>query len=397
MTKGDENAISLGSGKETIHGRLRTGARGKVAARELGFGAFVIRFALAFAITCGIIWAYVAAMPMAFENRDYPLLVAKREIAARCIKGVVAVFGDSRAVAGVLPAAMGVPTENLAMSGTSPVETYFMVKRLLRCPTPPRLVIIAHSASSYTGDDNFWQFDAWAGFLGPAQIRQVSEAARRLDDDELRKAKRSQDIPYALLPFLYEIRFPPLYFGSLVNGYVAGRWLYNRHVVRETLASSGHALYGTAPRSDGAAPVGALSDWRASPLINLYLRRTLALLAARKVPALILPMPVNQTTCRRLPHDAGPRFGAYLDRLGEQYPNVIAADPVIGCWPDRYYGDAWHFNKRGAQAFSRDLGRLIADLPLYAGSRVRAADRPALGRLAALSLTPPGPELSDDE
>lgn len=344
-------------------------SRPKEAVREISFTAFTIRMAASCVLTWGLIWAYVSAFPMAYQDRDYPLSIAKAALAAQCRPNVVAVFGDSRAVAGVLPAAMPIPTENFALSGTSPVETYFMVKQLLRCPSPPRLVVIAHSASNYAGDGYFWEFDARTGFLNTSDIRSVEADARRLGDDDLQVARHAGGLPYGLLASLYEIHFPPLYFASLINGYVAGRWQYNQQVVRDVLASSGHALFGTADGSDDVADEATMPEWRVSPLVNLYLNRTLALLGERKVPVVILTMPVNEATCHRMSPSLQQGFSTYLGSIGQTYPGVVMANPVISCWPNRFYGDAWHFNQSGAGAFSRYLQSILAVVLQGRGTR----------------------------
>ena len=51
---------------------------------------------------------------------------------------------------------MPIPVTNLALSGTSPIETYFAVRRALRCETPPKLVVIAHGPLKFSSDSDYW-------------------------------------------------------------------------------------------------------------------------------------------------------------------------------------------------------------------------------------------------
>lgn len=395
MSESNQIAIAQVPDNRAARRAVRGTQRREAAATKIGYGAFMLRFVVAFVVVLGAMWAYVAALPIAFQDRDYPLMIAKRDIAARCDPNAVAVFGDSRAVAGVAPRMMAMPVQNLALSGTSPVETYFAVSRLLRCPVAPRLVVIAHSATTYAADAYFWQFDARTGFLDTDEIRQVVAATRDLDDHELEHADPPGAVSYAALPVLYALRFPALYFGSLVKGYVAGRLAYNLRVLSEVRANGGHALFGTAPRSDDAAEEKGFADWRASPLIDLYFRRTLALLAAHKVAVAILTMPVNEATCREMPSSLQRRFTSYIAKAAAQYPNIIAVDPVIGCWPGGFFGDAWHFNQNGATAFSAVLSRFLAGiLPVAAGP---GPHRATPGHLVNVRLSPPIARPSTDE
>ncbi|MBU6424794.1 MAG: hypothetical protein KGQ69_00505 [Rhodospirillales bacterium] len=328
--------------------------------RQVSFKAFILISGGAFTLTWAIMWIYIAALPMAYENRDYPVVLAKNDLIAECRPNEVAVFGDSRAVTGILPTAMNIPVENLAYPGASPIETYFFVRRMLRCPQLPRLVVLAHSASIYPKDEFFWTQFVALGALSLADIRSVESNATALGDDELRHVKRISAVPFAVLPELYAIHFPPLYFGPLLGGYVAARWRYNERSYHEAIVTSGHSSFGTANGTDAVTDEDKMTNWRVSPLVNLYLERTLALLAARHVPVIILTMPINASTCKRLPSVIPTRFKNYLKKVATKNPDVELVDPAIPCWPDRYYGDAWHFNMSGTLAYSHQLQNFLA-------------------------------------
>jgi hypothetical protein len=174
----------------------------KSSGRELSFRGFAALAGVTFIVTWGIVWLYIAAFPMAYQSRDYPLMRAKEQLLAQCRPNAVVVFGDSKVVAGVLPNVINIPVENLAFPAATPVETYFFTKRLLRCPDLPRLVVIAHSASQYPQDKFFWSILTSAGVLDTSEIRSVEADAHALGDDELERAERPSAVPFALLPTL---------------------------------------------------------------------------------------------------------------------------------------------------------------------------------------------------
>lgn len=330
------------------------------AKRDLSLSGFLFVAFVAFIVTWGAVWLYIVVCPMAYAGRDYPLSIAKANLSAQCRPNEIAVFGDSRAVAGVLPTAMDVNVENLAFPAASPVETYFAVARLLRCPVPPRLVVIAHSASMYPEDKYFWSVFAGIGVLNATDIRAVEANATALGDNELVSAERPKAVPFAILPELYAMRFPPLYFGNVVGGYVAARWRYNERALREATLSSGRSSFGMAEGSDAISDEAKMNDWRVSPLINLYFDRTIKLLALHHVPVVIITMPINAATCARLPPVVQSRFSAYLNGIAKANPNVELVDSTIPCWPNAFYGDAWHFNMSGTLAYSQKLQLLLA-------------------------------------
>src|SRR6201747_1869709 len=140
MASGYAGGGSAQSGAESpAESRSATRAAKRVSA--VSARSFLVWSALSFVASFGLIWLYVATMPMAFLTEDYAVWVAKRAMLNECRLGDVSVFGDSRAMAGMDPSKMPMPVANLALSGTSPIETYFAVSRALRCPTPPKLVV----------------------------------------------------------------------------------------------------------------------------------------------------------------------------------------------------------------------------------------------------------------
>jgi hypothetical protein len=327
------------------------------AARSSGLSAraFLAWVFITFIVSFGFVWLYVATLPMAFLDRDYPLWIAKRTLLDECRLGTVSIFGDSRTMAATMPSAMTMPVENFAMSGTSPVETYFAVERALRCRVLPKLVVIAHGALKFSSDSDYWVFSARSGFLNLAQMRAVDADAARLNDNELMDMRRGDGLRPALRELLFALRFPPFYFDSLVNGYFVLRWQHNRQAMRDALQSSGHAFFGTAAGSSELAIEAGPQRYSTSPLVDLFFSRTLSLLAKHGIPVVVLTMPINHATFARARPELGKQFAAYLRTKARQYPNLRVVGPAIPCWPDQFFGDAWHFNARGAEAYSREL------------------------------------------
>lgn len=321
------------------------------------FRHFLVLFAASFMLSFGSIWIYVAVFPMAFMDRDYPIWLAKQSMLNDCVaEGSVAVFGDSRTVAGIAPSAMPFPTINFALSGTSPLESYLAVSRVLACPRPPRLVVLANGGLKFSSDSDYWRFTAHDGMLDFAGLREVEQTANRLHDSSLEDPRRGDGLSPWLRDLAFSVRFPTLYFSNLVHGYVFGRFRHNLAAEEETLRQSGHMLFGTAPGFDGLAGEAFPTRFTVAPVIDNYFTRTLEMLTERHVPVVFLSMPINEATYARMSSVFRLQFADYLHAQARRFPNVLIQEPVVPCWPDAFYGDAWHMNKRGAEAFSREFG-----------------------------------------
>ena len=314
---------------------------------------FLSSLAVSFALCFGLVWLFVACAPMAFLSRDYPLLIAKRTLIDACRPGVVAFFGDSRAVAGIVPASMDLPVVNDALSGISPIETYQEVTRVLACPTPPRLVVIAHSPLKYASDGEFWTFGAKMGFFSLRELLGILATAARLGESGVFSGP--ERMPASVGARLFAWRFPGFYVDSLIHGGIAARWLHNRRSESEAIASSGYLLFGRANGSAGLATEAGVASFAASPTVDHYLDLTLEALARRGVPVVLMTMPVNRATFQSSTAAMRGQFDAYRRRKAQQFAGVTVLGPPLPCWPDTAFGDAWHFNAAGSAAFSKAL------------------------------------------
>jgi hypothetical protein len=86
------------------------------------------------------------------------------------------------------------------------------------------------------------------------------------------------------------------------------------------------------------------------------------MLHERKVPVLLLTVPVNHATYGHLLPQFRDQFADYLRTRAEHFDNVIVSEPTFSCWPDALYGDAAHFNAAGADALSRQLSEMFTHI-----------------------------------
>ncbi len=309
--------------------------------------------ASAFLVVFGLFWIYTATLPMAFLSRDYPAWVAKHGMLDHCDLGRVAVFGDSRAMAGIDPTSLPFSASNFAFSGSTPIEAYFAAERMLRCKTQPKAIVIAYSIGNYMSDSDYWRIGARTGVLNFADMQDVRRESRLLHDDEIGRLANGDHLAPLLREALLAARFPSFYFGSLIDGFGFGRYLYNRRVEGAILSARGHALFGTDPGSDAIASEVALSYFAASPLINAYFQSILAAMAKKKIPVVLLSLPLNEATCRVLDPSLRPAFAAYLRHAIATDPQASLIGPIMPCWPDRFFGDAFHLNASGTQRYTK--------------------------------------------
>jgi hypothetical protein len=308
------------------------------------------------AATFALVWLYLWCLPITYLDQDYPRWLAKQRLIDGCNLGSVAVVGDSRPLAAIVPALMSMPVANLAMTGTSPIETFYAVSRVLGCPHPPPLIVVAHTAPHFAADPDYWSRGPLLGLLAYRELQEVDRAAAMATDDGGRGTGAGEELPRGLRNWLYSVRFPPFYFASMLGALTDFRWWRNWGVLRQAERSAGQYFFGQADGSSALEEESGLAAFRPSPLIDRYFEKTLEALRERHVKVLYVSVPSNQATYDHLAPGVEQALAAYLHGKERAFDNFRVVGPALACWPDRFFGDFYgHLNRRGAEAFSRDL------------------------------------------
>lgn len=341
-------------------------------------GRYLIASALALVLGFTSVWAWTAAMPLAFLDPEYASWRAKQVLLRRCDLGDLVVVGDSRAAAGIVPALLPMTATNLAVGGGKPVEALAALRRAVACPTPPRLVLISFDMSHFVRPDLFWERSARFGWLDAAELETLRRDSVRLHDMSLWDEAANDGLPPPLRGALTAARFPPLYFGSLAKGGIFLRLGRNQAALQATLDARGYYSFGTEPGSETVAFEGSLNSFTPSPVLDEYFKRMLELLAAHKIPAAFVVLPVNDATFSAVRSDVRDAFASYLADYASRFPGFRIDGPVLPHWPGWYFGDAFsHLNHAGAVRFSQELAaRLTASpdaAPGIADQRLHAA------------------------
>jgi hypothetical protein len=315
-------------------------------------------------VSFATIWLWIAAMPMAYMDIEYPSWRAKRLLLDRCELGETVILGDSRAASDILPLRLPFPATNLAIGGGEPIEAYGAMVRALRCPSPPKYVILSIVPTHFAYPDMFWDRTVRFGYFDPREIATLRDVSRESGDMSVYESGHDEGLPWPIRDRLYQMRFPSLYFASLVHGGGFLRWVRNRRMLNETLNARGQYYFGTGAGSDIVAIEGHVDSFRPLPVLDRYFDRLLALLDQRGIETLFLAMPVNEATWRQVQPLFPQQFLAYLTSYERRYPHFHVAADIMPHWPDRLFGDQFcHLNPDGAERFSDQLGQRLQAAP----------------------------------
>nr|WP_294502504.1 hypothetical protein [uncultured Rhodopila sp.] len=319
---------------------------------------------LSAAVSFGLVWAWVATMPMAFMEPEYASWRAKQAMLDRCDIGEAIILGDSRAAAGILPGRLPLKATNLAVGGGEAVEAYTALRRALACPAPPRLAILSFDPGHFVQPDAVWDRSVRFGLLSPADVEELRDTSNALSDLSIYDPRPGNSLPSALRDRLYEVRFPVFYFSSLAHGGVFLRWPGNQVRFRDALISRGQYYFGVGQGSDVVAVEGHLEAFQPLPILDHYFARMLTLLDAHGIESRFIAMPVNDATWKMVDPAVLSQFAAYLAGFERQHPRFRVTAEIMPHWPDRFFGDRFcHLNPEGAELFSAQLAQRLQEAP----------------------------------
>ena len=325
--------------------------------RLLSPGRYIAVMALTGLAAFALVWVWIAAMPLAFLDPEYASWRAKQALLDSCDLGEVLILGDSRAAAGLMPVLWPVRGTNLAVGGGEAIEALAALTRALRCPTPPKRVILSLDAGHVVAPDLFWERTVRFGFLDGKEIATLRRVSGALNDPSVYEIRHTDGLPSGLRDAMYRARFPSLYFASLVKGGVLLRWRRNETALAAGIAARGHYFFGTDPGSDVIAADGHLRAFRPLPVLDWYFTQVLTMLAARGIRADFVAVPMNETTSDAVDPEVRAGFAAWLAGYRARFPDFHVAGDAMPHWPDRLFGDGFaHLNREGAALFSAGLG-----------------------------------------
>ena len=321
------------------------------------FRAYVGLLGLVFLLVFGAAWIWVVKEPYAYMRVDYPIWMAKLKLSQ--LPASVFVLGDSRAVSDVIPSEVGSGVVNLALPGSSPIETYCMAERVTVNNPALQAVIISFTPYQLSHSDWFWSYGVEYGLITQQDIENVRKEARALHDTSLLAPASPGDIDVRLESFLYSIKFPSYYFASLIHSGVFLRYKANRDSLDHTLASRGQSYFGLDKESirwDGETDIPSFSE---PALLDHYFDQTLELFRERNIPVYFVGMPHNVVSARHYLPGYKSDYLDYLKKYEAKYQNFhVIGDPFV-VYSSDCFGDGHHLNVKGAELWSKEFAQLL--------------------------------------
>jgi hypothetical protein len=304
---------------------------------------------------------------MAYLSREYPMWRAKTELVERGQVGSLAILGDSRPMADIIPSLIGPRVVNLALPGATSIEIYYQSQQILANQNRPKAIIISISPYLFENPLFFWEHAARFGFLNGAKLDEIRLRARALNDHSLFEKQSPGDVETRMKCLLYSIKFPSFYIPSLLNGGFYQRYHANIEMLNAVLSQRGQAYFGQANGSTEPDLDVRLQSFVPSKIIDDYFSRTLSLYQSYHIPVYFLVLPHNEASEHLYFAGLREAFLGYLDRYVGQYSNFHLLGDPFPSYASQYFGDPFHLNKKGAAKCSDLLAKTLKDSHVEGG------------------------------
>lgn len=334
----------------------------------------------------GLLWIYTAHARANFLPETYGTWRAVIRMANRCETSDVAVIGASQASVAIIPQRLGLDAsvKNFALTTSTPVEGYYMARRLFACPAPPKTVVLIYSGFDFAGSDFFWERAPKYGLLDFAELQEVARTAREVGDTHLYRGSYGSEPPPALKNFLYASHFPPFDTANLIAAKGFMRRARNDQVTDEALAEGGEHLLGNGSCTKWLAWESYQDRFQPTRLNAVYFDRLLTLIHEHGARALFVSPPLSDTSYRQMHGRYADDYRAFISKVREAHPELRVPGPLFPILDHCYFTDSLHLNERGAQLFSRTAGEMIGSTLGVgsAGVGTVATEAPALSARA---------------
>ncbi|MFO1402736.1 MAG: hypothetical protein U1F30_16235 [Steroidobacteraceae bacterium] len=265
------------------------------------------------------------------------------------------ILGDSRSECCLSAAEMGFV--NLSLAGGSPVEGYYLLRRLIERGAHIDRLIISFGAFHVFSQDTYYSRSRYYGLIPDEFIGEVHRRIIELDDAEYRKyGWKALETIDASMPFLPErAKFAivnTLSIDSTLEATIRGLRRGLRDAGRREIADPRFKLHEVATagfvNAAPASPESEKPDAR-SPVNEYYLARLAELARSHRIALHYLAMPMNAGV-RQPPEAYFQRFAGIVERSG-----FAGCFSGVRFWPNALYWDAAHLNETGAARLNQEL------------------------------------------
>ena len=321
--------------------------------------SFLITLTLVFAAGLVFVWVWGLDNRLSYLSRDYALLTAKNRLIDGYSRPGLVIFGDSAVMDGIQPEKLGPGVINCAMMGNTPIESYFLIRRLMKAPVHPKAILLSYNTYHLVHSDFYWENTVKFGLISGSEADEVFGNILRLKDKELISGSGLWNLEQRVYSFLLSRGFPSYYVSSLYADAPGVRKKENEEALGVIAQTKGQYYF---PLQDGSKALNAdtkVKVFTVSPVIDYYFRKTLNLLKTENIPVYFYVMPINETSVPHLDPGVFKAYQDYLLELAQEDNQFHILSKFRTVYPWKLFSDYAHLNEKGTLRFNREFAKIL--------------------------------------
>jgi hypothetical protein len=257
-------------------------------------------------------------------------------------------IGDCLLLAGVDPQRVDPKLYNFAISGSTPIDTYFLLKRYLDSGKNPKRVYLMFGLTHFQQADVYKEFTLGFGTLSLSEQLELLQSIRRYGSYGI------DQTPWPIIwskSLLTILGIDPDILTQIRYRLFSSSHTKIDQLINDMTQTRGqHFFPADAEQTLKPSPLVVYDQLALNPLIDFYLKKTLDLLNEKGIEAVVDFVPVNQISWELFTPTFHKQWGDFLTGLRAQYPQVSVGE--MGYLAPEFFSDHSHLNQRGMEWFS---------------------------------------------
>jgi hypothetical protein len=298
---------------------------------------------------------------MIYTSPEYPIWLAKTNyINSANSRSENIIIGDSRAVAGFVPAIIGDDYYNLAIGGETPLEGYYTLKRYLEKNKSVKNLIISYAPMHLQVSDTFFERTLKYDFLDDREVAQAFQLSNEYNekfwiDGEKGNSYGLFEYPVKFVyAFLIKYKFFYFYRAEIRNMIFENRLQKNLVLLAQLDERKGNIDFGIKPLSDELNYEAKEKEFNISLVQSFYLTQLLELADHNNIKVYYINAPFNEASYKEINASYLSKYNSFFNELKSRYPYFVFYSEIFS-YDNQYFGDPSHLNQKGQEKFSTDV------------------------------------------
>ena len=268
------------------------------------------------------------------------------------------IIGDSRAMSGINPIIISSKYINMSIGGATFFEGFQTLKRLILNKNKIDTLIICYSQYHYELSDVFEERTLPFKFINNGELNGLISVEKqtnsKINDKSIGEPSVMLNVNRKLLFYRSPIVYWNTYLDNLMWNTVTPEI---QKMIQSLSVNKGHTFFGQSDSATAPAIEASMDNFIPNPVLAKYLDSIVFIAKKQRVKILITTPPISQLTYNSCNVDYIKDFDMYLKSLNNKYHFTILN--YTTAYPNSYFGDPSHLNKKGCDKFSRELRSIV--------------------------------------